>query len=79
MRRAHRTHHGEVTVAPTSDVIGCSGKRQYDKFADAERVSLLIRRNKDGERVQPYRCRHCQRFHVGGNGDHTLVRVRSKR
>lgn len=70
MRRAHRTYQGAApTVAPTSDVIGCSGKRQYPKFSDAARVAVLVRRNKDGERTAAYKCKHCAKYHIGGRGD----------
>lgn len=78
MRRASKVYHGAMpTVAPTSEHFACSGKRQYPTFKDATRVALKIRQNKDGERMDAYRCRHCQHWHIGGNG--TLPSPRGRR
>ncbi len=79
MRRASKVFHGTLpTVAPTSENFACSGKRQYPGFKDAQRVAEKVRQNKDGERMAPYRCRHCQSWHIGGGGITPAARARKK-
>lgn len=39
MKRAASRHDRAPRIAPTSDVIGCNGKRQYDSFKDASHVA----------------------------------------
>lgn len=68
MKRAASRHDRAPRIAPTSDVIGCNGKRQYDSFKDASHVAAQVRKHKDGERMGAYRCRQCQTWHIGGNG-----------
>ena len=66
MRRAAHTHNGEaVPASPLNGRRGCNGKKTYDTFHDASRVALLVRRNKDGSRVEGYRCKVCRGFHIG--------------
>jgi predicted Zn-ribbon and HTH transcriptional regulator len=42
----------------------CSGKQLLDDFHHAKRVAAKMRQ-KFSARIQPYRCRHCQHWHVG--------------
>jgi hypothetical protein len=43
---------------------GCYGKQQFRSFGVAELAAEKARKRR-GERLLPYRCRHCQRFHFG--------------
>jgi hypothetical protein len=38
----------------------CTGKRMHATFADAQEAAVRTR-----GRVQPYRCPHCNQWHVG--------------
>jgi len=45
----------------------CEGKRAYSNWTLAERMAMNTNRDRDGAHVQPYHCRYCSRFHVGGS------------
>ena len=63
-----RNPHADIPTAPLNGQPGCNGKRQYRSFRTAEKIAESLRKNLDGEHAMPYRCRHCQSFHIGGNG-----------
>jgi len=43
---------------------GCTGKKQFDKFSQADKAAK--RRNRsDNAHLEAYHCRHCGSFHVG--------------
>lgn len=67
MRRTPRGQR-EIPRSPPNGLPGCNGKRQFPNFTNAAKVAASLRKNVDGEHAEPYRCRHCQRFHIGGNG-----------
>lgn len=48
----------------TYRAAGCSGKLQYETWRAAEKVAKRMRRAHD-EMTQTYKCRFCQKFHVG--------------
>lgn len=58
----------EIRKAPLNGMPGCNGKRMFSNYTTAERIANSLRKNLDGEHAMPYRCRHCQSFHIGGNG-----------
>jgi hypothetical protein len=66
----HRTRDRErvIPTAPNNGQPGCNGKRQYMTYTTAAMFADHLRKNVDGEHAQPYRCKHCQRWHIGGNG-----------
>lgn len=49
-------------------VSACKGKTAYPSFSAAETVirRKLKRRSRHSEPLMPYRCRHCQFWHLGG-------------
>ena len=57
-----------IPVAPHNGMPGCNGKRQYLTYTAAAKFADHVRKNVDGEHSHPYKCRHCQRWHIGGNG-----------
>lgn len=44
---------------------GCEGKSTLQSWAVAARVAKQMRRRWH-EPIQPYRCQHCSKYHVGG-------------
>lgn len=44
-----------------------SGKRPYATWSTAARMARNTNRDRDSAHVQPYHCRSCHRFHVGGS------------
>lgn len=64
----------------TGPSVHCNGKRQYGSWAEADRVAGKARRHvEDGSTLQPYKCRDCQKFHVGNRGGVSLARERHQR
>jgi len=53
-------------VVQTEGVRGCSGKRIYTTYSSANNAAKWTRREKNAD-VHAYACRHCHKFHVGGN------------
>lgn len=64
MRRAAARSPREPALAPLNGRQGCNGKRQYATHDEAHRVARNMRRHTD-EPIGAYRCRHCQRWHLG--------------
>lgn len=50
-------------AGPTPDA-GCTGKVAYDDWHTAKLMAQRTRRQKETT-VEPYKCRHCHKFHVG--------------
>lgn len=48
-------------------LISCRGKRAYDTFSVAAKMAQRTTRG-TGDAMQPYHCRHCDRFHIGDAG-----------
>lgn len=44
--------------------VSCTGKRAYRDFLTARRMARRTNDDRDAH-VQPYRCRHCQSWHLG--------------
>lgn len=52
-------------VCSDMERANCYGKRTYFTFTEANKMAKRTSRNLDTV-VRPYRCRDCQRWHVGG-------------
>ena len=52
-----RTADGSIT--------GCTGKKVFVRFLQAERAAKRRNRNDGGAHLEEYHCRHCNQFHVG--------------
>ena len=63
-RHANRAHREPVLAPVSGPSVSCAGKRQYATFQDAQHVASKMRRHTD-ECMGAYRCRHCQRWHLG--------------
>lgn len=50
---------------PGAPVHGCTGKSAFTEFAEADRRAKRIR-ERTGDALAAYYCRHCQKYHVGG-------------
>ncbi len=61
---AARAAHPKPEVSPLNGMLGCNGKRQYPDYSNAAKVAKTQSRRHDS-RVQPYRCTHCRRWHLG--------------
>lgn len=48
---------------------GCDGKKDYDTWAAALRTMERMRAYSPGERLNVYRCRFCQHYHIGSTGE----------
>jgi hypothetical protein len=50
-----------------TDTRGCIGKIGYGTFGEAAQALSRIkgRRQEKGDELRPYRCRHCDRVHLG--------------
>lgn len=49
-----------------SHPLTCLRKRRYDNEAGAWSIIFKMRaRGQDTERLQPYRCDYCKRWHIG--------------
>jgi hypothetical protein len=57
--------------------IGCIGKKAYTSYRHATHDAQQIRARYDGdsERVNVYRCRLCQHWHVGNARERPQKRV----
>lgn len=44
---------------------GCTGKKTFVKFHQAERAAKRRNRKDGGAHLEPYHCRFCHSFHVG--------------
>jgi hypothetical protein len=64
VRRAAARGNHEVRLSPLNGQPGCNGKRQYDDHATADRIATTQKRRTE-EPIEPYRCRYCQKWHVG--------------
>lgn len=51
-------------------VNGCTGKREFARFDQAARSAKRRNRDTDAAHLEPYHCRHCNKFHVGEARDH---------
>jgi hypothetical protein len=51
-------------------VTGCTGKREFARFDQAARAAQRRNRKDGGAHLEPYHCRHCNRFHVGEARSH---------
>lgn len=63
MRRAS----GRRDIAPQiadGEARGCGGKRIYETFKVASKLAKRQRRDRHTN-VEPYRCKVCQRYHIG--------------
>ena len=63
MRRAA----GRRAIAPQlaeGEARGCGGKRIYETFKVAAKLAKRQRRERHTT-VEPYRCKVCQRYHIG--------------
>lgn len=45
--------------------VGCTGKSPFASFGEAQKRARRMRQRDNGAHVEPYHCRHCNRFHVG--------------
>jgi hypothetical protein len=61
---------GSPAMATADHVVGCTGKREFVRFDLARRAAKRRNRKDGGAHVEPYHCRHCNRFHVGERRDH---------
>lgn len=60
-----------TTTAPVEKPKhGCTGKLAFLQFAEADRRAKRIR-ERTGDPVAAYHCRHCHRYHVGGTLDNS--------
>ena len=50
--------------------VGCTGKRQFARFCQADKAAKRRRRLDGGAHVEAYHCRHCNGFHIGENRDY---------
>lgn len=64
-RGSNGTH--EPIYSPHNDKPGCNGKRCWPNFAVARNMADRTRRQTH-EAIDPYKCRHCGWFHIGGGG-----------
>ncbi|SEN50275.1 hypothetical protein SAMN04489859_100881 [Paracoccus alcaliphilus] len=62
----HQNHTQQFTPPP--HIAGCTGKRSFATQKQAARRAKLMRR-KYAEPLTEYFCRHCNRWHIGGNGE----------
>lgn len=63
------TRHGRAGKPPPGGPIhGCSGKKGLPTFAEAQKRAKRMRERID-EPLQPYHCRSCHQYHVGGLRD----------
>lgn len=47
----------------------CEGKQAFATYDDAEKIALRRRARRKGPiMVEPYKCRHCGKFHLAGRG-----------
>lgn len=60
----HQNHPEQFTP----HIAGCTGKRSFATQKQAARRAKLMRRKYD-EPLAEYLCRHCHRWHIGGNGE----------
>lgn len=44
--------------------IHCEGKERFTSYAEADRIALRGRRRQESNR-HPYKCGHCNGFHIG--------------
>ena len=44
---------------------GCTGKKQFLRFTQADQAAKRRRRLDNGAHVEAYHCKHCNSFHVG--------------
>ncbi len=51
-------------------VTGCSGKRKFERFTQAEHAAKRRNRKDGGAHLEAYHCTHCNRFHVGEARSH---------
>ena len=63
-RAAARDTQYEVQRSPLNGLPGCNGKRQYPDHATASKIAKTQKRRTE-EPIEPYRCRHCHKWHVG--------------
>jgi hypothetical protein len=54
----------------TTHVIGCTGKRCFARFGQADRTASRMNRRDGDAHLEPYKCRHCGKFHVGEARSH---------
>lgn len=54
----------------SAHVTGCTGKKTFERFTQAQRAAKRRNRNDAGAHLEPYHCRHCNRFHVGEAREH---------
>jgi hypothetical protein len=67
-----------VTTDPRL-VRGCTGKTAFATWAQADERARRMRQNhEDGCYVEPYRCKHCGRFHVGQRFDGARAPARTR-
>lgn len=59
-RRRHR-----LSSTPLADfvVASCDGKSSFECYAQAAAVAR--RHGRRGDKVHPYRCQYCRRWHIG--------------
>lgn len=55
---------------------GCTGKKRYTTFTEAERAAQWQSRRHD-ERFNAYHCQACHGFHTGEQTDHLGARRKS--
>lgn len=68
-----------MTTASTRDAelrrFGCTGKRMFETWSEAQHVARLARRKgRDASPLEPYRCRFCAGWHL-----HSLDAVERRR
>lgn len=51
---------------PWRKTSACHGKKVYLTWSQAARDAKLTRLLHKDQYVEPYRCRWCQKFHLGG-------------
>lgn len=56
---------------------GCDGKERFKTYELAGRVKERQRKRRDSQRLQVYRCRSCNGFHIG-NAEFRPVETGSK-
>ena len=47
------------------ECISCSGKERYSTPSTAKAVSRWFNQSRDYEYLNPYKCRYCNKYHLG--------------
>lgn len=62
----------------TAPKTGCTGKWSFATFGQAGHSAEKLNRRDHNTHVEPYHCRHCNKFHVGENRSHGLKDARKE-